>query len=223
MNSEVLRGPFTAGDIEHLGALALGATMVVVGLTHRSWAGAGLAVLGGAVMARGAYGYKRLRPLVGQDGPGEPTHLSLRAIKIEEHVVINRSPEELYEFWRNLENLPQVMSHLVSVKDLGGNRSRWIAEAPAGTVVEWDAELINDLPSELIAWRSLEGSDVDNAGSVHFRPHPSGGTEVKVVIRYTPPGDVLGAAVAKFFGVDPQKQVKEDLARFKEQMEKTTV
>lgn len=142
------------------------------------------------------------------------------ALRIQHAVTINRSPEELYQFWRDLKNLPRFMKHLESVQILNDNRSHWVAKGPAGTTVEWDAEVIEDRPNEVIAWRSVEGADVDNTGSVRFERAPGGrGTTVRVRMQYNPPAGVLGAAVAKLFGEDPNWQVKDDLRRFKQLME----
>jgi uncharacterized membrane protein/uncharacterized protein YjeT (DUF2065 family) len=133
---------------------------------------------------------------------------------------INRSPEEVYKFWRNFQNLPRFMSHLESVQVTGENRSHWKATAPAGMTVEWDAEIVEDRPNELIAWRSLEGADVEHSGSVRFQPAPGNrGTEVKVSMVYNPPGGVLGVGIAKLFGEEPGEQIKGDLYRFKQVME----
>lgn len=135
-------------------------------------------------------------------------------------ITINRSPEEVYQFWRDFQNLPRFMSHLESVHVIDEKRSRWVAKAPAGTSVEWDAEIIEDRPNQLIAWRSLEGADVDNAGTVSFNPAPGGrGTEVSVELEYNPPGGALGAGIAKLFGEAPEQQIKGDLYRFKQVME----
>lgn len=141
-------------------------------------------------------------------------------VKVEKSITVNRPAEEVYRFWRNLENLPRFMDHLESVTVLDENRSRWVAKAPAGTRVEWDAVIHNEIDDELIAWRSLPGADVNNAGSVHFTPLGSGiSTEVLVVLSYEPPAGKLGAAVAKLLGEEPSKQVEEDLRRFKQVME----
>jgi uncharacterized membrane protein len=141
-------------------------------------------------------------------------------IKVEKSITVNRPAEEVYRFWRNLENLPRFMDHLESVTVLDENRSRWVAKAPAGTRVEWDAVIHNEIDDELIAWRSLPGADVNNAGSVHFTPLGSGiSTEVLVVLSYEPPAGKLGAGVAKLLGEEPSKQVEEDLRRFKQVME----
>jgi uncharacterized membrane protein len=141
-------------------------------------------------------------------------------IKVEKSVVVNRPAQELYRFWRDFENLPRFMDHLESVTVLDENRSHWVAKAPAGTKVEWDATIHNEIENELIAWRSLPNADVNNAGSVHFTPIGSGdATEVRVVLSYEPPAGKLGAAVAKLFGEEPATQVEDDLRRFKQVME----
>lgn len=135
-------------------------------------------------------------------------------------VTIRRSGEDLYRFWRDVQKLPSFMYHLESVRVDGDRRSHWTAKAPAGRTVEWDAEIVEDRPGELIAWRSLGGADVGNTGSVRFRPAPGDrGTEVSVGIEYSPPGGALGAVVAKLLGEEPEQQIKDDLRRFKQLME----
>jgi uncharacterized membrane protein len=134
--------------------------------------------------------------------------------------VVNRSPEEVYNFWRNFENLPRFMRHLESVEDLGDGRSHWTAKGPAGMKVEWDATIVAVVPGEVITWRSLENSDVDNAGAVRFERAPGDrGTIVKVNIEYHPIAGVIGATVAKLFGEEPEQQLDDDLRRFKQVME----
>jgi len=141
---------------------------------------------------------------------------------VKKSIVINQSPDRLYRFWRNFENLPRFMNHLKSVTVIDEKRSHWVAAAPIGDTVEWDAEIINETENETIVWKSLEGADVDNTGSVSFANVPEGGTEVKVVMEYQPPGGALGAAFATFFGENPQQQLEEDLNRFKQLMETGT-
>jgi uncharacterized membrane protein len=140
--------------------------------------------------------------------------------RVNKSVVIDASPEELYTFWHDFENLPRFMRHLEEVRVTGEGRSHWVAKAPAGTTVAWDAEITDDRPNELIAWRSLEGADVYNAGSVRFeQTRGVRGTIVRVEIDYAPPGGVIGAAVAKLFGEEPGQQVGADLRRFKQLIE----
>jgi uncharacterized membrane protein len=134
--------------------------------------------------------------------------------------IVNRSPEEVYRFWRNFENLPRFMRHVESVSDLGDGRSHWKVKGPAGMEVEWDATIVADVPNEVITWRSLENADVDNAGAVRFEAAPGGrGTIVRVNIEYNPVGGVIGAAVAKLFGEEPEQQLDDDLRRFKQVLE----
>ena len=135
-------------------------------------------------------------------------------------ITINKSPDEVYAQWRDFERLPTFMYHLKSVETIDGTRSHWVARAPAGTSVEWDAEITEDVPGDRIAWRSIEGASVDNSGSVGFRRAPGGrGTEVYVEVRYSPPGGALGSMVAKVFGEEPNQQLSDDLRRFKQIVE----
>jgi uncharacterized membrane protein len=178
-------------------------------------AAAAAAVIG--IMALDVRGGEQLRHSSGAAQRSLPRD---RTIRVQKSITVNRSPEELYRFWHDFENLPRFMAHLQSVQVTGEKRSHWKAKAPAGMTVEWDAEIIADRPHELIAWRSLEGSDVDHAGSVHFKPAPAGrGTEVRVEMQYIPPGGIIGAAIAKLFGEAPDQQLQEDLRRFKQTME----
>jgi uncharacterized membrane protein len=140
-------------------------------------------------------------------------------MRVKKTITVNRSREELYRRWRDFERMPEFMTHLESVQLMGPNRSHWRAKAPAGTSVEWDAEVVEDRPNELIAWRSLGGA-VQHAGSAQFRPAPGGrGTEVTVELEYQMPAETIGAAVAKLFGEDPAQRIQEDLRRFKWLME----
>ncbi len=135
-------------------------------------------------------------------------------------ITINATPEEVYAQWRDFERLPTFMYHLESVQPTGDTRSHWLAKAPAGTTVEWDAEITEDVPGQSISWRSLEGASVENSGSVRFRPAPGGrGTEVHVVVEYSPPGGALGSVVARLFGEEPNQQLSDDLRRFKQLVE----
>jgi uncharacterized membrane protein len=141
-----------------------------------------------------------------------PRHLKLA-------VNVGRAADELYRFWRDLRNLPRVMPQLEAVEALDGTRSRWVLKAPAGERIEWDAELIDDVPNERLAWRSVEGAAVYNAGSVQFVRNPSGGTDVNVDLLYEPPPESFGAAVALLFGLDPDGNPRVDLDGFKRLME----
>jgi uncharacterized membrane protein len=141
-------------------------------------------------------------------------------IKTKRSITVGRPVEEVYAFWRNFENLPRFMRHLESVTVLDDRRSHWVAKAPAGTSVEWDAELTEDRPNELIAWRATEGADVWNSGTVRFQAAPGGrGTEVRVELAYDPPLGKLGSKVAMLWREEPGQQVQDDLRHFKQVME----
>jgi uncharacterized membrane protein len=131
-------------------------------------------------------------------------------------ITVRAPRDEVYAFWRDFENLPQFMAHVESVQITGDRRSRWLAKGPLGNV-EWDAELVEDNPGRMIAWRSLPHSEVPNHGTVRFQDAPGNrGTEVHVEIHYEPPAGRLGVTLAKLFGEEPQQQAKDDLRRFKQ-------
>ncbi len=227
--------------IERLASVAAGGALAAYALRRKDWAGLGLGVLGGMLLERGVSGHCNLYAAAGltsaaddeggrlphraggltrQHG-GSATVDAKRAIKIERAFTVNdRTPRELYAYWRKLENLPRIFQHLERVTEQDARRSHWVAKAPLGTHVAWDAEVINDVPGELIAWRSVEGSQIPNAGAVNFRAAPGGrGTEIKVSLEYEPPAGKLGAAVARLFGEEPSIQVREDLRRYKSLVE----
>lgn len=198
-------------DAERWATLIGGGAMVLFGLKQGSLRGALTALAGGGLLYRGVTAQTGIQDAIGMN----------QSIKVEKTVTIsNKSPEELYQFWRNFENLPYFMKHLKHVSVINNTRSHWIASAPMGGSVEWDAEIINDQENRLIAWASVEGADIDNSGFVRFQRAPQGrGTEVKVVIEYNPPGGVVGDAIAKLFGEQPQQQIGDELRRFKMLME----
>jgi uncharacterized membrane protein len=165
---------------------------------------------------------KRRSRSASRKDPGSPVASVGRGkgIKVQQSVTINRPLLEVYRFWRNFENLPRFMDHLESVTVIDETRSHWVVKGPAGTRIEWDAVIHNEVVDDMIAWRSLPGSEVNHAGSVHFTPTTDGnGTDVRVVLNYEPPAGKVGAAVAKLLGEDPSKQVEEDLRRFKQVMD----
>ncbi|HET9096743.1 MAG TPA: SRPBCC family protein, partial [Candidatus Baltobacteraceae bacterium] len=135
-------------------------------------------------------------------------------VRVESSIAVARPARELYAFWRRLDTLAQFMEHVEEVTMLTDRRSRWRVRAPVGSRVTWEAEIINDVPGQLIAWRSLPGSAIHHAGSVHF-DRRDGVTEVRVVLEYAPPVRYIGASMARILGEDPQRAVAEDLRRFK--------
>ncbi len=207
------------GTAERLVSFLGGAALGVYGLRRRSLTGFGLAALGANLMYRGLTGfcgmYARLHISTAEPRGPNASVPANRGVRVDHTLVIDRPAEELFRIWRNLENLPRFMRHLESVRSSNG-RSHWVARGPLGYRAEWDALIIQERPNELIAWRSLPGSSVDSAGSVHFAPPPEQrGTEVKVELKYLPPAGRLGDWVARVFGQDPERQIREDFERFK--------
>lgn len=141
-------------------------------------------------------------------------------VLVDKCITVNRPADECYRFWREFENLPRFMRHLESVQTTSENRSHWVATGPAGSSIEWDAEVTAEEPGQFIAWHSMEGAEVENAGIVRFERAPGGrGAIVRVELQYRPPGGEAGALVAKLFGEEPSQQIDEDLRRFKQLIE----
>jgi uncharacterized membrane protein len=212
-----------------------GGALLTYGVKRGDALGVLLSILGGGAALRGVTGHcqvydamdintanKQQSGHVGEGSKKSPFSkkgLLTEKIHVKKSVTINKSPAELYQFWRNFENLPRFMAHLESVSNSEGNRSHWVAKAPFGQTVEWDAEITSDQENERIGWKSVEGADVPNSGVVEFNPTSTRGTEVRVVLTYEPPAGKLGAVVAKLFGEEPSQQVYGDLYRFKSLME----
>jgi len=208
-------------DVEKWLSIAAGTGLALYGVSRLKRNGWLMAGLGGLLLRRGLTQHCDVYEALGLNtavSPGD-TRAALggpRGVNVLESVTINRSLEELYRFWRNLEHLPQFMRHLESVDKVTDTISRWKAKGPAGTTVEWEAEVYNEVPNKLIAWRSLEGSDVVSAGSVNFDRAANGmATRVTVHLQYSPPMGKVGAALARLFGADAETEIREDLQRFK--------
>jgi len=210
------------GRSERLPSLLGGGLPAAFGLSRGTLGGLALAAVGGGLIYRGATGHCHLYGALGLNtaGRGPATGVPAGAgCRVDESVIVNSPAADLYRYWRNFENLPRFMPGLKSVTVEGG-RSHWAAEAPMGASATWDAEIVNEIEGELIAWRSLPGSAVDTAGSVHFRRAPDGaGTVVSVEMKYNPPAGRAGAGFAWLFGDDARRQVKEALRAFKLLME----
>ncbi|HTK46828.1 MAG TPA: SRPBCC family protein [Gemmatimonadaceae bacterium] len=223
-------------DVERIGSVAIGAALVGLGLRRRDAGGIAAALIGSYLIGRGATGhcpvYRALGVSTGSadavlgapqrdDVTGRAATVNARkSVKVEHTVRVARARAELFEYWRDFENLPGIMSHLVAVRVASPTRSHWTAKAPAGRTVEWDAEIVNEVPDEIIAWKSVGDPDIPNAGSVNFRDLPAGGgTEVRVTIDYEPPAGRVGALLSQVLGEEPDRQIREDLQRFKERME----
>jgi len=212
------------GDGERLFSVLGGAMLGLYGLSRIRLSGLALAALGGALVYRGLTGHCRVYGGLGIDRASTLTGETRgnRGIKIDREITVHAPADTLYRIWRDVENLPRFMSHLERVRALDDRRSRWTVRTPAGVgaPVEWDAEIINERPGELIAWQSVGRAPVDHAGSVRFERAPDGrSTVVRVSLQYDPPAGELGHLVASLFGQDAGSQIESDLREFKRAVE----
>jgi len=141
-----------------------------------------------------------------------------RAIDLRKDIHVHAPPEEVFAFFRRFENFPRFMSHVRQVEPHGNGRWRWSVTGPAGVPVSWEAEITRLIPGKLIAWESVPGSAIRNAGVIHFEPD-RGGTRIGIRLSYNPPAGAIGHSFAKVLGADPKKQLDDDLVRFKSLME----
>lgn len=206
-----------------LGGAALSAFGIQQSVRERSVGGAILAATGATLIYRGASGHCPVYATAGVSTARGDTRSALggsRGTRVEDAVTINRPVAELYRFWRDFEHLPHFMQHLESVRPLDERRSHWVAKAPGRRTVEWDAEIIEDVPDRMISWRTIGDSDVISAGSVHFRDGAGDrGAVVHVKLQYAPPGGRAGSWVAWALGEEPGQQIHDDLRRLKQLLE----
>jgi uncharacterized membrane protein len=210
---------------ERWASVIAGGALTAAGLLKRSKTGGAMVIAGSGLLWRGITGRSQVYQFFGvrtaPPGQGEnisvPYELGCRA---QAAVTINKPRAEVYQIWRDFSNLPRFMRHLKQVEIRDERRSHWVAAAPAGMRVTWDAEVIHEIENERIGWRSMPGSKVDAAGSVQFRDAPGGrGCEILVELQYNPPAGAAGALIAKLFGRDPSSEMEEDLGRLKAQLE----
>lgn len=209
------------GETERWFSTLGGGALFIYGLTRRSVVPT---LLGGFLAYRGLSGHC---PMFEQLDINTATGKNIlsgssssHGIEVKHTLTINRPAAELYQFWRNFENLPRFMKHLETVQVIDDQRSHWVVQMSPAPTVEWDAAITVDRENEVIAWRSLPNADVENTGQVRFTPAPGDrGTEVQVELMYNPPAGVVGTAIARLFKVVTSQQIKEDIRRFKRLME----
>jgi uncharacterized membrane protein len=213
-------------SVERAASAVAGGAILAYGLKQGGIGGTLLSILGGGMLLRGASGHCHVYDALGVDtkqldstSPFKKSSLLTGKVHVTKALTINKSQAELYEFWRNFENLPIFMRHLESVTKTDEKTSHWRAKAPLGQTVEWDAELTSDVPNEKIGWKSLEGAFIPNSGVVEFLPTIERGTELKVTMIYEAPGGKIGEWIAWALGEEPSIQIAEDLRRFKSLME----
>jgi len=238
-NARSTESGVNVSDPERLISAVSGGVLALYGLKRRDWRGLTLALLGAELVRRGASGHCRVYSALGvssadadehppQRAPGELVSIAAtvdarKSIKIERSISIARPREELFAIWRDFTRLPDYIEDLESVTPTGNGQSHWVARIPGDKRVEWDSEMVNEIPGELIAWKTIGDPDVKHAGSVHFTNAPGGReTEMRIVVDYEPPGGRAGALLAAFartFGQEPDSKIREGLRQFKARVE----
>lgn len=213
--------PISITEAENWLAVGAGALLLAVGASRRSTAGACLAISSAPLLYRGVTGH--WPSFVGDLAGRFDTRTALggeRGVHVRESVRLEVPLSDVYRFWRRLQQLPQFMSHLESVAETSDGRSHWVAKGPGGVRVQWDAEIINEVENQILAWRSLPESDVVTAGSVNFDAVRGGRTtQISVHLQYSPPAGKAGSLVASLFGREPSQTIREDLRHFKQLLE----
>jgi uncharacterized membrane protein len=207
------------GGAERWISLATATAVMAYGISRRSVYGFCLAAAAAPLAYRGFVGKWPRFPRGWTDGDTRSVLSGAGGIHVRESVRIARPVDEVFDLWRQLENLPRFMTHLESIINLGGGRSHWTARGPAGSRVEWDAEIINEVDNHVIGWRSLPGSDVVTAGSVNFSAVSAGECEVSVHLQYEPPAGRVGVTAAMILGREPSQMIREDLRHVKRLLE----
>lgn len=207
------------GLIERILSAAAGAALAAYGLKRSSAAGIGLAAAGSALLFRGVTGFCPVNESIGRDS-SDPDRQK-RGIEIRTSLTVGKPRNEVYAYWRKLENLPLFMEHLADVRQVDERRSEWSAPIPkTGAYLDWRAEIEAEEENSRLAWRSVEGSQIHNAGEVRFEDAPGGrGTMLHVRITYEPPAGAVGAAASRLVNPAFEQMVKEDVRRFKRIME----
>ncbi|MFA6088087.1 SRPBCC family protein [Mucilaginibacter sp.] len=170
---------------------------------------------GGYLLSRGITGHCELYSRMGRNST-EPVNVNIRS-----SFHIDKPRQQIYDFWRKLDNLPLFMKHLESVEIIDETRSHWVLKLPLGAPsISWDAEIVKDEPGYSIGWSSLPGSLIDNAGKVRFQDSDEGdGTLVDVVISYRPPAGGFGGGIAHILNPVFKNMVDNDVRNFKQYMD----
>lgn len=230
--------PMNISQTEKMVSLAAGAYLGLRGLSRGGVTGLLATGMGAGLLYRGLTGHCQLYQALGISSARHPNATVIPAgqgVHVHKSIVVKCPSSQLYEFWNDVENLPLVMTHIAEVTSTGAEKSHWVAEAPMGLTIEWDAEVFNRVPGEMIAWRSLPGSQLQTAGTIRFETLLSDGsqfsqsttgqsiigerTEVTLSVKYNPPGGKLTDLLASLFGRDLHSEIERDLETFKQKME----
>ena len=209
-------------NLERFAAIGSGGLLLMSGAMRRSASGWCLALLSAPFLYRGVTGQwpRRGRSNRSAHDDAREALAGARGLHVRESIRLECPLDEVYRFWRELDNLPKFMTHLVRVTETEPGQSHWVAKGPGGVRVEWNAEIFNEVENKILAWRSLPGSDVVTVGSVNFDSVRAGrSTQVSVNLQYSAPAGRAGSLVAFLFGKAPSQTIREDLRRFKQLME----
>jgi uncharacterized membrane protein len=132
---------------------------------------------------------------------------------------VHRPVHEVFDLWSRFDNFPMFMEHVREVDlEIGGRNSKWTVDGPAGTKVEFEAQITAFEPDRAIAWKTLANQPIEHEGRVRFEEVPDG-TRVHVQMTYHPPGGIVGHAIGHILGWDPKRRMDDDLVRMKTLLE----
>ncbi len=219
MNENSTVGPKLSVNVnkwERVASVAAGTLLVINSIRTKNKSSIFQAAAGGLLLFRGATGFCPAYGLAGKHNLADPA----RNINIKTILYVNRPHNEVYNFWRNLSNLPLFMQHIKSIKNLDDTYSKWKATLPGNMgTIKWTAVIVKDEPGRVLGWNSVPGSTIDNAGKIEFRETKDGGTELHVIISYRAPLGVVGAGIAKMLTPAFEKIIESDIRSFKKYIE----
>jgi uncharacterized membrane protein len=221
---ESLRGRLreNVGRRERGASTVAGGFMVLDGIRRRGVSGLLEGAIGASLLYRGSSGFCWLYNALNIDTSQQREALEQHpSVRVQRTITIDRDPQTVYAMWKRFENLPRFLEHVENISPLDGRRFRWLVRAPSGRRIEWNAEIVEDVPGHHLAWRSEEGAPLRHSGAVGFLSLDGGrATELKVSLQYEPSGGgALREVVSRLLGEDPRRQIRQDLERFKRLVE----
>lgn len=216
--NERMENVINVGETERIISGVAGGVLVYNGLTslgRHPFSGLLKTILGGFLLYRGASGTCPLYRALGKTEDVTRTP----AVRVRTSIIVEKPRNEVYSFWRKLENLPLFMKHLERVQEHDDVHSTWTADLPGYGLLQWNAEIVKETDGHFLGWQSVEGAPIENAGKVEFYDFGPGRTEMKVVIAYRPPAGDLGVLIAKALNPAFTKLIENDIHSFKERME----
>ena len=190
-------------------ATVAGGALAAYGAKRRGLVGTAAGSVGLGIVARALTNFETAR-LLGLDEQEQR-----KVIDIQKTINIEAPVDQVFDYWAHPENFPDFMTHVHEVRRIGDGLYRWSVGGPAGILVQWDVQITDLDFNKLLAWKSLPGAIVEQAGITRFTSNPDGSTCIDVKMSYNPPAGVLGHAIAELFGADPKHEMDDDLMRMK--------